>query len=273
MANCKHIIIIASPEQIPLLKLKYGDAILNTESIDFEEDQRLINTKVVELFYISPSIRYKKMWSYHFNILHIADAYLRAHQYTFEHMGPNKFFICLPWIVINPYSLIKKRQDVRDAFYLTQDKRVNNIFQYNFLSDNERFHPFSHSTVYSKYLQNSFKTILPIHQSGRQDDYFIDLNEKYSSISFPKQDWYDLSKWKEYIKLCTDIAEEDDPIVHFKMDAKIYNMPRLASFNDLKLNHDLNFSTFKIDKKENPFHEWKRWKKRRKKRLEKMNKL
>lgn len=187
-------------------------------------------------------------------------------------MGPKRFFICLPWIVINPYSLIRKSQNVIDAFMFSYDKKINLIFQSHYLSDDEKFHPFSHSTVDSKYLQNSFKSVLATHQLGHQNELFFDSNEKYSSVSFPNQDWYDLSKWKEYIRLCTDIVDEDDPIVSFKLDAKIYDMPRLASFNDLKLNHDLNFSTFKIDRKENPFDEWKRWKKRRKKRLEKTNK-
>lgn len=274
--KCDYVIIVAAPEQIPILKMKYGDSFYNLLEMEISDsDWKVENAKPMGIFYVSPAERYKKFSSYPFNLVHIANIFRKGLDEAFSILGPSMYFVCLPWIVVNPQYLMENTEQ----FLEHRKKCAQDKLDLQMQDENGQLLPgTSHRLVKTRYMMNAweklkknydFKSPGPILKLNLED--LLDPAPKPSGFSIPNDKWYDISKWHENMRIMNDLnnlPENERSIVGdqmLRLHANVRHLPKLVHFEELRVLNSLKFMDVEIQR---DFHrDYQTWKKKRLRRI------
>lgn len=277
MVGCDYCLIIAAPEQIPILKYRYGESFYDCRTVQVKENRlNLENLRPMALVYFSPSEKWSKIENFNFNVLNCIAVYRKAMKETFDLLGPSSFFLCLPWIVVNPQFLWENKEKFRQKLSLSGQQRLN--FQFGI--ENDIDFP-SKSHVYMRWfnIQNSWKKINEMYRTSsfslinemKLEDCIEIQPEKRGFFNIPREELFDLTSWKEYLRLMNKFDLESEKVSSifteqsFRLQANVPWLPKMRHFEDLQIMNDLKFIQFEPQRN---FHrDYELWKKKRLKRI------
>lgn len=239
-----------------------------------EKEVYIANARPMGIWYISPAEKYAKVWTHTVNTIHIADIFRKALDESFELIGPSTFFLCLPWIVINPQFLYENSKNIRNYIIKCRKEQLSLEFR---TENDEILDQTSHRMIRWWQMRDGwikvrelFKNCAFAELNSKKIDDLIAPSWKSGIFTVPKRYTYNLNEWKQYIQMLNDLLVLENNVNSFLCNEKIRlhpnikHLPNLKHFEDLNIHQNSQFSSMKIERDfSKHFLKWKKSRDRR----------
>lgn len=278
--KCDAIIIIAKPEQIPYLKLRYGDVAIDISDVNLNVTREPLSSQKrhVCIYYVSVAQKYVGLDTANFAMHHIANLFSQATKESFGFIAPTTYFICQPWNAINPKIIFDYRQSIRQARY---DAKMHSRCYFEFKVLNQEQNKLSnlgdrsHILLFSHHLLDVWKLLKEMYitsnKSNIRKSKFSDFHPEtinFHPFIVNHNDYYNLQKWSEYVRLMNDMQSIDTTSIFAKyedliMKSNLKFMPNMKNIDEFDVWNDLTFDNLTLSTVESK--NFKRWKQKREK--------
>lgn len=275
VARCDYVVIVAAPEQIPILKMKYGDGFYDLIDVNFLNWSKSAYelARPMGILYISPQQHYAELFGTAFNMANVAKMLRSSLDDAFELIGPSTYFMVLPWIVINPQFLHENIVQIRKFTRHCSAPKMQLNLEFRGESDIV-FGDSSHRLLKWWQLRDTYAKLIEMSKTSTSENVrnakineVIEPGLKPGIFTVPDEHHFNIKTWKGNIQLINAMekASENENCIFpneiMRIHANIPNLPKMHYFEDLQIMNDVSFGQMQIKR---DFHkEYKLWKKRK----------